>query len=215
MRSLLLFLLAMFAWSGSVLACASPAEEIRYRVEHETFGVIGEEILTVLCQDDQLIIERKVDVTVRLLFVTVYRHEALYTEVWQDDRLVRFESRTNANGERSTLVVQAQANGSVIVEGRDGQVELSDMVVPTDPWHQNIVDRALQFDRSDGHLIEVNVADAGADEILIDEDLICARKFVVTGKREQELWFGPDGTWLKSKILHESGAVTITRQQIT
>lgn len=215
MRSLLLFLLAMSAWSGSVLACALPVDEIRYRVEHETFGVIGEETLTFQCQGDQLIVDRKVYITVRVLFVPVYRHEALYTEIWQDDRLVRFESRTNANGEQSTLVVQARASGDVIVEGRDGQVELPDTVIPTDPWHQNIVDRALLFDRSNGHLIEVNVADAGADEIQIDEDLICARKFVVTGKREQELWFGPDGTWLKSKILHESGAITITRQRTT
>lgn len=215
MRSLPLFLLAMLAWSGSVLACALPTNETRYRVEHETFGVIGEETLTFHCQDGQLIVDRKVDVTVRVFFVPVYRHEALYTETWQDDRLVRFESRTNANGERSTLVVRARASGGVIVEGRDGQVELPDTVVPTDPWHQNIVDRALLFDRNDGHLIEVNVADAGTDEIRIDEDLIRARKFVVTGKREQELWFGPDGTWLKSKILHESGAVTITRQRTT
>jgi len=211
MRVVLIFLLSLVVWSTASWACVLPREESRYQVEHEAFGSIGEEALTLHCVGDQLVVDRRIDVNVHILFMTAYHRNAHYTEVWQGDRLVRFESETNDNGQQSTLVVRAAASGTMIIDGPDGQSEVPETVIPTDPWNQRIVERGLQFDRTNGDLMEVSVVDAGDDVIEIQGRTIPARKFVLSGMRHQELWFDSAGTWIKSKIMHGTGTITITR----
>ena len=212
MRSALVFSLAMLAWSVPSLACAPPAERTLYRIEHESFGDIGREVLTFRCEGEQLVVDRTVQITVRVLFVTAYRREAHYREIWQDGRLIRFESHTDDNGRRIVVVARA-AGGGVIIEGPDGPREVPSTVVPTDPWNQNVVDRTLLFDRTDGKVLQVNVADAGQEPVQVDGRTICARKYVVSGDLELELWYDPRGAWLKSRLRREGGAITMTRQR--
>ena len=214
MRSLIVFLLVMITSSASLLACDPPGEENFYEVKHELFGHIGQEILTLRCSDDKIMIDRKIHVTVRVLLMVAYRRDAHYTETWQNDRLVRFEGYTNDNGQESRLLAHAAADGSMIIDGPEGQIEVPQAVIPTDPWNQSFIDRALQFDRIDGDLVTVAVTAAGEEEIEIEERLTRARKFLLSGERKQEFWFGLDGRWLKSRILHASGAITITRQRL-
>ena len=211
MRAVSVFLLTMISFSLQALACVTSPEEAVYQVQHEKFGTIGQEVITRQCKDDQLIIDRKVEVDVRLLFATVYHRDAHYIETWQDDRLVRFEGYTNDNGETFTLVARSIGNGPMVVDGPDGEAEIPKTAIPTDPWTQNLIGRALHFDRTNGDLMEVNVVDAGPDKIEIGGAPVWTHKFILSSKREQELWFGLDGTWLKSKIQHASGVITITR----
>jgi hypothetical protein len=212
MRSALGFSLAMLAWSVPSLACAPPAEQTRYRIEYASFGDIGREVLTFRCEGEQLVVDWTVDVTVRVLFVTAYRREAHYREIWQDGRLIRFESHTDDNGRRIAVVARANG-GSMVIEGPDGPREAPSTVVPTDPWNQNVVDRTLLFDRTDGKVLQVNVADAGKEPIQVDGRTICARKFIVSGDLERELWYDPAGARVRSRFRREGGAITITRQR--
>lgn len=211
MRGVSVFLLAMVTLSISSLACEPSSEKAVYQVEHDKFGNIGQEILTRQCRNDQLIIDRKVEVNVRFLFATAYHRDAHYIEIWQDDRLIRFEGYTNDNGEEFILIARSVGKGPMIVDGPDGEVEIPQTAIPTDPWNQSLVSRVLHFDRTNGDLMKVNVVDAGLETIQIGEHAIWTHKFIVSSKREQELWFDLDGTWLKSKIQHASGVITITR----
>src|ERR671919_418541 len=108
----------------------------------------------------------------------------------------------------------ARANGgSMVIEGPDGPREAPSTVVPTDPWNQNVVDRTLLFDRTDGKVLQVNVADAGKEPIQVDGRTICARKFIVSGDLERELWYDPAGARVRSRFRREGRAITITRQR--
>ena len=98
MLALVAFLVCLLVSSVPSLACAPPAERAVSRIEHEIFGDIGRQILTFTCRGDRLVVDTTVSIAVRVLFVTLYRHEAHYREVWQGDRLIGFESHTDANG---------------------------------------------------------------------------------------------------------------------
>src|SRR5918996_2375568 len=103
------FVLSLLVWSAAGFACTPPVERAAYRIEHETFGDIGRQVLTFRCDGDRLVVDTTVDVAVRMLFLTIYRHEARYRGVWQGDRLIRFESHTDDNGK--ILEVFARAAG--------------------------------------------------------------------------------------------------------
>jgi hypothetical protein len=205
------FLLSLLVWCVPSLACVPPAERAVYRIDHETFGNVGRQVLTFHCSGDRLVVDTTVDVAVRMLFLTLYRHEAHYREVWQGDRLVRFESHTDDNGRM--LEVLARAVGEhIIIDGPDGQSEAPLTVVPDHPWNRGVLGRTLLFDPVDGTFRRVDVADAGAAAIEVEGRRIIARKYLVSGDLELELWYDESGAWVKWRMQDERGAVTMTRE---
>jgi hypothetical protein len=203
-------LLGLLTWSVPVLACA-PAKQDLYRIEHELFGDIGRQVLTFSCRGDQLVVDTRVNVAVRMLFFTIYRHEAHYREVWQGDRLVRFESHTDDNGRTSDVLARAAGN-RMVIDGPTGQSEAPLTVVPNHPWNHQVIDRRVLLDTIDGRVLQVAVTDAGEKPIQVDGRRIVARKYLVSGDPEQELWYDESGVWVKWRMQHERGAVTMTRE---
>jgi hypothetical protein len=211
MLPLVALLLSLLVASAPSLACAPPAERAVFRVEHETFGNIGRQVLTFSCKGDRLVVDTTVDVAVQMLLFTAYRQKAHYREVWQGDRLVRFESHTDDNGR--TLAVSARAGGKrIVIDGPNGYSEAPLMTVPDHPWNEGVVGRTLLFDPVDGTLRRVEVADAGKALLRVGGRQVMARKYVVSGDLELELWYDENGAWVKWRMHHSQGAVTMTRQ---
>jgi Family of unknown function (DUF6134) len=205
------FLLGLLVASAPSLACVLPAERAVYRVDHETFGNIGRQVLTFSCSGDRLVVDTTVDVAVRMLLFTPYRQEAHYREVWEGDRLVSFESHTDDNGR--ILEVSARAVGErIVIDGPNGHSEAPLMAVPDHPWNHDVVGRTLLFDPVDGTVRRVEVADAGKAPLEVDGRQIMARKYLVSGDLKLELWYDENGAWLKWRMHHGQGAVTMTRQ---
>ena len=124
--------LGLLAWSVPAFACVPPVAQELYRIEHETFGHIGRQVLTFRCDGDQLVVDTTVNVAVRMLSFTIYRHEAHYRAVWEGDRLARFESHTDDNGKIEEVLARA-AGERVIIDGPKGQSQAPLSVVPTPP----------------------------------------------------------------------------------
>lgn len=206
------FLLSLLVASDPALACAPPTERAVYRVEHEIFGDIGRQELTFSCSGDRLVVDTKVDVAVQTLLFTLYRQEAHYREVWQGDRLVRFESHTDDNG--SILEVSARAVGErLVIDGPNGHSEAPLLAVPDHPWNHDVVGRTLLFDPVDGTFRRVKVTEAGTTPLQIDDRQIVARRYLVSGDLKLELWYDDeDGAWVKWRMHRRDGAVTMTRQ---
>jgi hypothetical protein len=203
--------LGLLAWSVPALACVPPVERAVYRIEHETFGDIGRQVLTFWCDRDRLVVDTTVDVAVRMLFLTIYRHEARYRGVWQGDRLIRFESHTDDNGK--ILEVFARAAGErVIIDGPKGQSQAPLNVVPNHPWNLEMIDSTVLFDPVDGRVLQVDVTNAGEEPIDADGHRIMARKYLVSSDVQLKLWYDESGMWVKSRMEHEQGAVTIIRE---
>jgi Family of unknown function (DUF6134) len=198
--SFIAVLFSLLVASAPALACVPPAEQAVYQVEHETFGNIGRQVLIFSCSGDRLVVDTTVDVAVQTLLFTLYRQEAHYREVWEGDRLVRFESHTDDNGK--ALEVSAQAVGErMIIDGPNGHSEAPSMAVPDHPWNHEVVGRTLLFDPVDGTFRRVEVADAGKAPLEIDGRLVMARKYLVSGDLKLELWYDENGAWLKWRML--------------
>jgi hypothetical protein len=56
------------------------------------------------------------------------------------------------------------------------------------------------------------VTPAGTETITASGRAIAARKYVVTGDLERELWYDDGGHWLQSRLEHDGAKITLTRQ---
>ncbi|MEZ5936561.1 MAG: DUF6134 family protein [Alphaproteobacteria bacterium] len=193
------------------VACQPPESPARFVIHHETYGDIGTHVLNFSCDGDDLVVDTKVDVKVKVLFVTAYRRKAHYHEVWHGDRLIAYEARTDDDGE--LFETRARIDGNqMVVDGVEKGVRVPLDTVSSHPWNVRVIDRPLIFGQRDGEIRHVEAEAVGEEPLTIGGKRIIAKKYLVTGDLERELLYAPDGTWLQWRLDRDGKAVTITRQ---
>ena len=187
------------------------AERVEYAIHHETYGDVGRHVITFSCQNDDLVVDTKIEGEVRLLAIPLFKRAGTYHEVWRGDRLIAFDSRIVDNDE--VYEVSARAAGDhTIIDGRRGRIEAPADIVSNHPWNYAVLERTLLFDTQRGRLQQVQVTPAGTETITASGRAIAARKYVVTGDLERELWYDDGGNWLQSRLEHDGAKITLTRQ---
>jgi hypothetical protein len=56
------------------------------------------------------------------------------------------------------------------------------------------------------------VTPSGTETITVAGRAVAARKYLVTGDLERELWYDAAGDWLQSRLEHDGAKITLTRQ---
>lgn len=197
--------------AGSALACEPPESPAAYVINHETHGDIGTHVLTFRCDGDKLIVETEVDVKVKILFVTAYKRRAQLREVWENDRLISYDAKTDDNGDLYETTARVEGD-RMIVAGVEDTVSAPLDTVSTHPWNVAAVDRPLIFGQRDGRIRKVQVEPAGWQTLEIAGQPQKAQKFVVRGDLERELFYDADGTWLQWRLERDGKIVTITKR---
>lgn len=192
-------------------ACTLPAEHAIYTIHHETYGDIGSHELTFHCDGEDLVVETEVKVDVKLLFVTVYKRRAQYREVWRQDQLIAYDAWTNEAGDEYVTKVRLE-DDQMIIDGVEPNVSVPVDTVSSHPWNMKVVDRNLLFGMKDGRLISVDVKPAGDDIVEIGGKTIRAKKYVVSGDIERELWYDQAGNWLRWRLESRGNIVDISKQ---
>lgn len=193
------------------LACAPPTERAVYAINHEIYGDIGSHTLTFHCDGDDLIVETDVKVDVRILFITVYQRRARYREVWRQDQLVAYDAWTNEAGDEYITKARIE-NDQMIIDGVKPGISAPLDTVSSHPWNAKAVDRNLLFGMKDGRLLRVDVEPAVEEMIEIGDKVIKARKYVVSGDIERELWYDQAGNWLRWQLESRGNTVDISKQ---
>jgi hypothetical protein len=208
----LCLLAASAAMSAPSQACDHPPGQEVYKIDHETFGEIGQHVITFSCQGDDLVVETMISGEATLLSLPVYTLDGSYREVWRGDRLISFESKIDDNGEQFEVTARAEGDQTVI-DRRRGVIEAPATIVSDHPWNYAVLDRPLLFDARRGKLRHVQVKPAGKEALVIGGRKVPANKFQMTGDLERVLWYGEDGAWLQAQLEYGGSKVLVTRQE--
>lgn len=192
-------------------ACQPPESPAAYVINHETHGDIGTHVLNFSCDGENLVVETDVDVKVKILFVTVYKRKARLREVWRGDRLIAYDARTDDGGDLYETSARIEGD-KMIVDGVEKGVAVPLNTISTHPWNVEAVDRSTIFGQRDGKVRKVQVEEAGWESLKIGNRPIDARKFVVRGDLERELFYDAAGTWLQWRLERDGKTVTITKR---
>lgn len=186
-----------------------PSGSFQYVIDHEEQGRIGTHTVTYRREGQDFVVEVEARILVKLLFITAYRYESDRREVWRGGRLIAYDATTDDNGDEMKVVARANGKGFVI-DGPEGRVEAPSQIVPTHPWRLKMMQQKLLMDSEDGALKKVNIRPDGTEQIEIRGRSITARKYLMTGDLERELWYDDDGTWVKMRFKNDGLDVIFT-----
>ncbi len=171
---------------------------------------IGTHRFTFHAEGDRLIVDIAIDVEVKLAFITVYTYTLRAREVWQDNRLISFDSDTDDNGTNFKVRVRAAADG-LHVEGKDSSYTAPSGAMTDSYWRAAMVNQTQFIDIEDGHLIELRSEPAGRRPIAVLGRMVDTDVYTLSGELEGELGYTPAGEWTLLRFKSHGSDILYTR----
>jgi hypothetical protein len=183
---------AIAAVMGLWVSPASAGQQTyNYVVEHPTYGKIGTYSDTVSQDKDQLRIDTRLRVAVRILGIVMHREEADRTEIWKGDRLISFHSVTTTNGKVLAVDGQAQGNEFVINSPLGTSVAPAD-VYTSSPWMARLSrPLATMMSTKTGKLEQARLVTAEQSVETVSGTPTPVRHFEISTDKLQDVWLDP------------------------
>ena len=137
------------------------------RIEFDIFRNdkhIGKHIFSFKKSNDELSVESEINFKIKKLGVVLYRYHVKGTEYFKEDKLVKFNSKTNQNGKKKYVNIELE-NEELVIDGSSFKGK-----VPTDYllgtwWNHNIVNAEAQISAVSGRIIKQKVNFLGKETI--------------------------------------------------
>lgn len=201
-------LAALLIAVSSAMASVWPSGTFQHVIKHDQYGDIGTHTVSFKRNGDQLIVNTKTRIKVRVL-LWGYHFEADRQEVWRDGRLIAYEGFTNEDGE--TFTVRAHANGNkLIINGPGGRIEAPGSIFPTHPWNPEILKHDLLMNTKTGELKKVRITAVGEEPIKVGGRHINAHKYHMSGDLQRELWYDQNGICVQMRFSKGGDHITLT-----
>ena len=201
----IVFILLFINFSTSINAHVKHYEDLN-EIEFDIYRnnkFIGKHIFTFDREGDKLFVKSDINFQIKKLGVVLYKYNAIGTEVFENDKLIEFKSRTDQNGKEKFVNLKLEGN-SYNIKGSsfNGEVPV-DYILGT-WWNHSIVEAKAQISAVSGRIIHQKVNFLGKETIEID------------GKKYKTLHFNFSSTdkklakdkKLNTNIWYEEGSLT-------
>jgi hypothetical protein len=184
----------------SVRAYGAGPRDLRFRALRRG-SPIGEHRVTFRADGDRLTVETRVEIAVKVLFVTAFRFKHEAEEVWQSDRLVSVTSTTNDNGTLLKVSGTAVADGFRITGG-DGPFLASARLLSSNAlWNSRIVRESRLIDVQHGGEIGLVTKQLGDEQVDTPQGPVRAsRHHLITPFYAGSVFHDSDGRWVKGLL---------------
>ena len=182
------------------------------RIEFDIFRNdkhIGKHIFSFKKLNEQLEVESKINFEIKKLGLVLYKYHVIGTEVYENGKLIRFNSKTNQNGKEKYVNMKLE-NGKYIIDGSSYQGK-----APTDYslgtwWNHNIVKAEAQISAVSGRIIKQKVTFLGKETIKFNSksyktlhfNFSSTDKKLSKGKRlNTDVWYDEETlNWIKASF---------------
>ena len=143
----------------------------------------------------------------RILFIPAYRYEHTNSERWADNCLLRFEARTNANGDR--IAVSGEKSGSrFTVDNGAEPVELPACVMTFAYWNPEFLEQQQLLNPQTGEYVDVSVEQVAEEILEVRGEPVAATRFRLTAYEvDLTLWYSQDNEWLALESVAQGGHI--------
>jgi hypothetical protein len=180
---------------------ARPAQalppEIRFRIMREGSAIGTHRVVFSEAAGGEQVARTEVDVTVRLMGITVFRLSHRFTEAWAGGRLRLATSRYERNGQVTEMVAR-MAEGGILARGPEGEQRLPLEAAPLTWWDPSRFTRPL-FDADTGRPLQLR----WTRQALPGGGV----RWRASGEDESEGSYAADGAWLGWKTRGEDGSL--------
>lgn len=166
-------------------------------------SLIGTHAIDFRGAGGQLKVVSRLDLAVKVAFITAYRYEQAGEDLWQDDVLVQTRIETNDDGKDFLVAAEARA-GKLVVTGPNGSYDTT-LGAMTDLsfWNQAITRGQPVIDSQNGELITIEVKAGTPEQIEMNGSMVDAERFAMaaTKGRSGTVWYDQDGNLIKAVVL--------------
>ncbi len=150
-----------------------------------------------------LAVSSRVELAVKMAFITVYRYQQTGQDEWRDGVLVGTRIETDDNGKKS-LVVAKSEQGKLAVQGPTGAYE-TDFGPMTDLsfWNDGITKAPPVIDSQTAELITMAVQPGSSETIQVLGQPVDTRRYTMaaTKGRSGTVWYDATGKLVKAIVI--------------
>ena len=141
------------------------------RIEFDIFRNnknIGKHIFSFRREENKLFVDSEINFEIKKLGVLLYKYHVKGTEVYEDGKLVKFNSKTNQNG-KEKYVNLTRENEEFLIDGSSYKGKTSfDHLLGT-WWNHSIVEAPAQISAVSGRIIQQKVTFLGKEKLNIQD----------------------------------------------
>jgi hypothetical protein len=165
---------------------------------------VGQHRTQFLRRDGFLVVDSKMTLSIRFMFIEAYRYRYEATEHWCDGRLVKLEATVDANGDRSRTYAAADGD-RLSIEGPDGRASAPLGVISTNHWHAGVLDTDTVLNTLTGNLNRVRI-ERCATPNPDGEGPAGAACYDYSGDLSARVWYDREGRWVGLAFDGEDGS---------
>ena len=165
--------------------------------------IIGSVITTFNKDNDELILRTIVDIKVKVLFIPAYKFFQDTTETWINKEFIKIKGYTDFEDEREYYITGNDIGDNFVASGMDGDLVLSNKILPLNYWNKKILESEEVFDTQKGIVRKISVKKLDNEIIKINEKKIETEKYTLeASKNPKDLGPFPKYTlWYKNDEL--------------
>jgi hypothetical protein len=168
--------------------------------------LIGHHKITFQKDRDGFQVVATTEMSIKVLFATVFRLEQKSEAFWVDGSLREMKATTTMNGKETNFEVQRDGDDFRIA--KEDEILLSEgPLFPSTHWNMSILSSTRILNTLTGEVGEVDVVDLGEVNIETVRGTILARHFIYSGDLDAEVWYDEDGRWISYKLSGRGGTV--------
>ena len=171
---------------------------------------VGQHRIAFRREDGSLLVQSRLEIEVKLLWVTAYRYEQTRSEVWRGRKLVELASVANDDGTFYDIEGRAGPNGMRVTSGRSGNSwTLPPDSVPASYWNVSMVTakgRPL-VDAQSGTILDATVKTIGRERVKVGGQDVVATHYRLGAEQPRDLWYDAQGRWVKMRAKGHDGSV--------
>jgi len=184
--------------AGAPLVPRTPPPAIRFDVVRAG-SVIGRHDVDFRPGRDGYAVNTKIDITVRMLGVTVFEFHHTGTETWAGGRLQAFDSETKDDDSNFFVIGRATADGFQITHRKGTETAPADIMVGS-YWTPEIARRQLLIDPQRGRLKPQQLL--GRDTLSVDVGgtPVATTRYRLSGVTDGWVAYDDRGRWLAAEL---------------
>ena len=166
----ILFLLVLLTFPFATNAHVNHYEDLK-RIEFDIYRnnqFIGTHIFFFEKSGEELAVTSKIDFKIKKFGIVLYKYYVKGTEVYKDEKLIKFNSKTNQNG-KDKHVNMTLENGEYVIDGSSYQGKAPVDYLLGTWWNHAIVKAKAQISAVSGRIIEQKVTFLGKEIIKIGD----------------------------------------------
>ena len=195
------YLLLLLLISANLYAFPIPKDnEVSFDIIRKNKN-IGSLITTFKKEDDKLEIRTILDIKVKVFLITVYKFFQDTTETWIEGEFVKIKGYTDFEDEREYYIEGNDLDENFIASGMDGELILSNKILPLNYWNKKILEEEEVFDTQKGIVRKITVQKLENAIIEMNNKKIEAEKYIMNASKNPKdkgpfpqytLWYKDD-----------------------